>query len=89
MPRRVDCSRRRSGSEAAREQEELRREIITKALLDETFRKKLFRNPKRVLGFSLTARDRRSLKKLEASLPLLEAQLAHLAGTVLCITNDL
>ncbi len=72
-------SKREAKREAARLQ------IISRAVVDKSFRDKLFRNPKKVFGEALTKEDRLALRKIQASLPLLDAQLAHLSGMILCI----
>lgn len=81
------AKRPRGRSKIETQREEARRNIISRAVVDPAFREKLFRNPARVFGTRLTAEDRAALKRIQASLPLLDAQLTHLAGTILCVDD--
>ncbi len=62
----------------------LRAEIIAKAIANPAFRKKLFAKPEEVFGGKLTAADTAALERMKRFLPALSDIVGSLAGEVLC-----
>ena len=79
------AEKKRKVSKKEAERAAARLQIISRAVVDEAFRAKLFRNPQKVFGTALSKQDRAALRQIRASLPLLDAQLSHLSGKILCI----
>ena len=61
-----------------------RKAILAKALVDPSFRKKLFTAPETVFGGKLNAQDRAALERIKKMLPSIDDIVTHLAGEVLC-----
>lgn len=63
---------------------DLRKAIIAKAVVDPSFRKKLFTKPEEIFGRKLTKTDIQGLERVKKFLPSLDNLLNNLAGEVLC-----
>ncbi len=63
---------------------DLRKEIITKAIADPAFRRKLFRSPEKVFVSRLSKKDLEAVDRLKKMLPSIEGIVSSLAGEVLC-----
>lgn len=61
-----------------------RKEILAKALVDPSFRKKLFSTPDAVFGEKLSEADVAALERIKKMLPSIDDMVTHLAGEVLC-----
>jgi hypothetical protein len=62
----------------------LRAEIVAKAIANPAFRKKLFAKPEEVFGGKLTKADEAALERMKRFLPALSDIVGSLAGEVLC-----
>jgi hypothetical protein len=68
----------------AAKKRDLRKEIIAKAVVDPSFRRKLFTSPEKVFGAALTPEDKAAMDRLKKFVPALDELVGHLAGEVLC-----
>ncbi len=65
--------------------EDLRREIVSRAIVDPAFRRKLLKKPEEVFGVRrLTKADKEGLERIKKFLPALDDMVSSLAGEVLC-----
>lgn len=69
---------------AARGKDDVRRQIVARAIVDPRFRKQLFTAPEKVFGEPLSAADNAALERIRKFLPSLDDIVTHLAGEVLC-----
>ena len=65
-------------------QRDLRKHVVAKAMVDPTFRAKLFEAPHEVFGEHPSEADRAGLERLKRMLPALDDIVTSLAGEVLC-----
>lgn len=63
---------------------DLRRDIVSRAIVDPAFRNKLITNPEAVFGSKLTESDHAALARIHKMLPALDDIVSSLAGEVLC-----
>jgi hypothetical protein len=63
---------------------DLRRDIIAKAIVDPSFRRKLLKSPETVFGEKPSEADLAALERLKRFLPALDDIVTSLAGEVLC-----
>lgn len=63
---------------------DLRKQIISKAIVDPAFRRKLFSNPEAVFEGRVTKTDAAAIERLKKFLPALDDIIGSLAGEVLC-----
>lgn len=77
---------KRSTSKGGRAQkEDLRKQVLAKAVVDPKFRRKLFSNPEAVFETKrLSKKDKEGIAKLKKTLPALDDIVSTLAGEVLC-----
>lgn len=61
-----------------------RKEIVARAMVDPSFRRKLFASPETVFGAELTAVDRAGLERLRVMFRSFDGIITSLAGEVLC-----
>ena len=66
------------------ESQDLRREIVAKAIVDPAFRSRLFQTPEEVFKAELSDADRAAVDRLKKFLPALDDLVTSLAGEVLC-----
>lgn len=65
--------------------EELRKDIIVKAMVDPGFRRKLFRDPEAVFETGRLSRaDRAAIERLKITLPAMDDIVTSRTGEVLC-----
>lgn len=64
--------------------DDLRRQIVAKAIVDPAFRRKLLTSPEKVFGARMTKADTAALERLKTFLPALDDIVTSLAGEVLC-----
>ena len=64
--------------------QDLRKQIISKAIADPAFRRRLFQSPEDVFQGRLTKSDAAALERLRKFLPALDDIVSSLAGEVLC-----
>ena len=66
-------------------EQDLRRQIVARAIVDPSFRRRLQRTPEKVFGVSrLTKADQAALERIKKLLPALDDIVSSLAGEVLC-----
>ncbi|MGA8493834.1 MAG: hypothetical protein WB764_00020 [Xanthobacteraceae bacterium] len=63
---------------------DLRRHIVARAVVDPTFRRRLFNNPENVFGHKLQRGDAEALERIKKMVPALDDIVSSLAGEVLC-----
>lgn len=63
---------------------DLRKEIVSRAIVNPAFRRKLFQNPEAIFGEELNPQDRAALGRLQKMIPSLEGLVKSLAGDILC-----
>lgn len=63
---------------------DMRKEIISRAVVDPAFRKKLFAKPEEIFGAKLTIEDKASIERIKRLLPAVDALVNGLAGEILC-----
>jgi hypothetical protein len=63
---------------------DIRRKILTRAVVDPEFRKRLLKNPESVFGGKLTKTDVAAMQRLKVTLPAIDNIVTSLAGEVLC-----
>lgn len=63
---------------------DLRKEILAKAAVDPSFRRKLFKDPELVFNGKLTDKDKEILELLKKSLPAIDSIIGSLSGEILC-----
>jgi hypothetical protein len=68
----------------ATKKQDLRKQIVAKAIVDPAFRRKLLASPEKVFGSTLTKADHAAMQRLKAFLPALDDIVTSLAGEVLC-----
>jgi len=62
---------------------DLRKELITKAIVDPRFRAKLLKDPQAILG-KVTGGDKVALENMRKSLPALNSIIDSLSSSLLC-----
>jgi hypothetical protein len=76
--------RARKTARASARGNDLRRQILGRAVVDPEFRRRLFSRPEEVFAGRLSARDRAALERMKLTLPALDDIVTSLAGEVLC-----
>ncbi len=74
----------KGGEERPAGEQDLRREIVAKAIVDPAFRRRLLRSPEKVFGAPLSEADKAGIERLKRFMPALDDIVGDLAGNVLC-----